>query len=373
MARAYCSCCCPIGSVEEHRALMCTPASTSGRTPSLPLLLDAVVASANRCLILGVRYKPYWIMSDLAALSGLGFALAFSSHLWQVSAFGLCAGILGALSSHKGILEIKAALGAVAARSFLQDCLLIIIPIFIAINIAWDQPLNLTICLPRIVAAALRRHCSDWLFSGRLLLRKTVPVWRSLSGVDFHIGAQWVETVFAESRPKAARLSHTARRIRSPIIPFCCPYFYSLGTTSGGSVHLPSLSHVVCNHTPRTGLLSRHERTSTLWTFFGSSTGMCLRACRRLSVLGLHTYELKTPRPRVPRTKMSALGEAYFVLAMELRLLELDSCRSPATAVGPESALLRHSSQRRPRPPSTEGDLQVPRYERLKARERNSG
>ena len=63
----------------------------------------------------------------------------------QVSAFSLCAGILGALSSHKVVMEIKAALGAVAARSFLQDCLLIIIPIFIAINIAWDQPLNLTI------------------------------------------------------------------------------------------------------------------------------------------------------------------------------------------------------------------------------------
>jgi phosphatidylglycerol---prolipoprotein diacylglyceryl transferase len=145
MTPAYRSCCSPIGSVGEHRALMHTPASTSARTPSLPLMLDAVVASANRCLILGVRCKPYWIMSDLAALSGLGLALAFSSHLRQVSAFGLCAGILGALLSHKVVLEIKAAVGAVAARSFLQDCLLIIIPIFIAINIAWNQPLDLTI------------------------------------------------------------------------------------------------------------------------------------------------------------------------------------------------------------------------------------
>jgi hypothetical protein len=120
MAPAYCSCCGPIGSIGEHRPLMCTLASTSARTPSLPLLLDAVVASANRCLILDVRYKPYWIMSDLAALSGLGFALAFSSHLRQVSAFGLRAGILGALLAHKVVLEIKAAVGAVAARSFLQ-------------------------------------------------------------------------------------------------------------------------------------------------------------------------------------------------------------------------------------------------------------
>jgi prolipoprotein diacylglyceryl transferase len=105
MAPAYCSCCGPIGSIGEHRPLMCTLASTSARTPSLPLLLDAVVASANRCLILDVRYKPYWIMSDLAALSGLGFALAFSSHLRQVSAFGLRAGILGALP--KSIFALK--------------------------------------------------------------------------------------------------------------------------------------------------------------------------------------------------------------------------------------------------------------------------
>jgi hypothetical protein len=109
------------------------------------LLLEAVVASANRCQFLGVRYRPYLMMSDLAALLALGFALAFSSHLPQVSAFGLCAGILGALVSHKAVLEIKAALGAGAARSFLQDCLLVIIPIFIAINIAWGQPLNLTV------------------------------------------------------------------------------------------------------------------------------------------------------------------------------------------------------------------------------------
>jgi hypothetical protein len=209
MASASCSCFGAVGSVGENRALTCLPASTSARILSLPLLLDAVVASANRCRILGVRYRPYLMMSDLA--------------LW--------------------------------------------------------------------------RHCSDWLFSGRLLLRKTVPVWRSLSGVDFHIGAQWVETVFAKSRPKAARLSHTTRRIRGPIISFCPPYFSSLGTTSGGSVHLPPVSHIVYNHAPRTGLLSRHKRTSTLWTLFGSSTGVCLRAYRRLCVPGLHAYELKAPRP----------------------------------------------------------------------------
>lgn len=145
MAPANCGCCAAVGSVGTNRTPTCPPASTFEHIPSLPLLLDAVVASANRCVILGVRYKPYWIMSDLAALSTLGLALAFSSHLRQVSALGLSVGILGALLSHKMVLELKAALGAVAARSFLQDCLLIIIPVFIAINIAWDQPLNLTI------------------------------------------------------------------------------------------------------------------------------------------------------------------------------------------------------------------------------------
>ena len=303
MAPPYCGCCAAVGSVGTNRTPTCPPASTFEHIPSLPLLLDAVVASANRCVILGVRYKPYWIMSDLAALSALGLALAFSSHLRQVSALGLSVGILGALLSHKMVLELKAALGAVAARSFLQDCLLIIIPVFIAINIAWDQPLNLTIAflglLLPLYGGIVRIGC----FLGGCCYGEPSQHGVLYPQSIFTLECNWWRRYSPSPDPRQRVFPIQLVEIRSPIISFCRPYFSSVGTTSGGSVHLPSLSYLICNHTPRAGLLSRHERPSTLWTFLGSSTGMCLRARRRLSVLGLLAYELKAPRPRVPRSR----------------------------------------------------------------------
>jgi phosphatidylglycerol---prolipoprotein diacylglyceryl transferase len=113
------------------------------RIPFFVRLLDRLIAVANACGYCGVRYKPYWMMSDLAALAAVAFAWEFSAHFAEVSCLGLCAGLAGALVAHKLVLEAKAALGAVAARSFLQDCLLIIIPTFVAINLAMGQPMAL--------------------------------------------------------------------------------------------------------------------------------------------------------------------------------------------------------------------------------------
>ena len=56
--------------------------------------------------------------------AAMGFAWMFSIHFPEVSFFGLCAGLVGALVAYKIIREAKAAFGMVAARSFLQDCLL---------------------------------------------------------------------------------------------------------------------------------------------------------------------------------------------------------------------------------------------------------
>src|SRR5580698_1400943 len=80
----------------------------------------------------------------MLALSALAYAWAFSSYFPEVSGLGLGLGILGALLAHKVVLEAKAAFGRVAARSFLQDCLLIIIPTFLAISVVCKQPLDLT-------------------------------------------------------------------------------------------------------------------------------------------------------------------------------------------------------------------------------------
>ena len=137
-----CLCASPARTARQRA---CLPDPAFNRASAFPALLDFVVDYANRCSAFGVRYKPYWIMSDVATMSALVFAWAFSVHFTEVSALGLGLGILGALLAHKVVLEAKAALGRVAARSFLQDCLLIIIPTFLAINVVCRQPLNLTL------------------------------------------------------------------------------------------------------------------------------------------------------------------------------------------------------------------------------------
>jgi hypothetical protein len=107
--------------------------------------LDAIVVHANRLTLFRLRYKPYWIMSDAAALSALAYAWAFSKRFPGVSGLGLELAILVALLIYKIGLEAKTALGKAAARSFLQDCLLIIIPCFLVVSLLFKQPLSLAL------------------------------------------------------------------------------------------------------------------------------------------------------------------------------------------------------------------------------------
>ena len=105
--------------------------------------LDAVVVHANKLTLFRLHYKPYWIMSDAAALSALAYAWAFSRRFPTVSGLGLTVAVLAALLVYKIALEAKAALGKTAARSFLQDCLLFIIPSFLIVSLLFKQPLSL--------------------------------------------------------------------------------------------------------------------------------------------------------------------------------------------------------------------------------------
>jgi phosphatidylglycerol---prolipoprotein diacylglyceryl transferase len=105
--------------------------------------LDDVVAQANRLSLFRVLYKPYWLMSDAAALSGLVYAWIFCRRFPDVSGPGLGLAILISLFVYKVVLEAKKAIGKAAARSFLQDCLLIIIPCFLVVSLLFKQPLNL--------------------------------------------------------------------------------------------------------------------------------------------------------------------------------------------------------------------------------------
>jgi phosphatidylglycerol---prolipoprotein diacylglyceryl transferase len=106
-------------------------------------LLDAVIDRAHRLHLFGVRYKPYWIMSDAAAVAAIVYAWAFSRRFPSVSGAGLAIALVSALLAYKLVLELKAALGKTAARSFLQDCLLVIVPCFLLVSFACKQPMNL--------------------------------------------------------------------------------------------------------------------------------------------------------------------------------------------------------------------------------------
>ena len=107
-------------------------------------VLDGIVVYANRLQVFGVRYRPYWIMSDIATLSAIAYGWAFSQRFSSVSGLGLGLAVLVALLVYKLVLEVKAALKKTAARSFLQDCLLVIIPCFLVVSFLLKQPLNLT-------------------------------------------------------------------------------------------------------------------------------------------------------------------------------------------------------------------------------------
>jgi hypothetical protein len=107
----------------ERAASKKKPAVATDTEDNRPLL-DAIVVHANRLTLFRVHYKPYWIMSDAAALSAVVYAWAFSRRFPTVSGLGLAVAVLAALLVYKIVLDAKAALGKTAARSFLQDCLL---------------------------------------------------------------------------------------------------------------------------------------------------------------------------------------------------------------------------------------------------------
>ena len=125
------------GSEQRFRAICATKENEVS-------VLDTIVAHANGLKLFGQDYKPYWIMSDIAVVAAVAYAWAFSARFSEVSGFGLVVALIVALMVYKLVLEIKAALGKTAARSFLQDCLLVIIPTYLAVSLLFRQPLSLT-------------------------------------------------------------------------------------------------------------------------------------------------------------------------------------------------------------------------------------
>ena len=127
----------------EYRCSVWSDRADLATTKALPVFLDTLVVHANRVTVFGIRYKPYWIMSDVAMAAALIYAWAFSHRFHNVSGLGLGLAVLAALLIYKLVLEIKAIFHIAAARSFLQDCLKIIIPCFLIVSLIFRQPLSL--------------------------------------------------------------------------------------------------------------------------------------------------------------------------------------------------------------------------------------
>ena len=160
--------------------------------------LDAIVIHANKLTLFRLHYKPYWIMSDAAALSALAYAWAFSRRFPTVSGLGLTVAVLAALFVYKIGLEAKAALGKTAARSFLQDCLLFIIPSFLIVSLLFKQPLSLASRILRNAHAAVRMPCSRRLLPRRVLFWKAFSQRRPLPSDYLPIGWARMQTVLCQ-------------------------------------------------------------------------------------------------------------------------------------------------------------------------------
>jgi phosphatidylglycerol:prolipoprotein diacylglycerol transferase len=133
----------------RHSSSICWATSREEREPpsntnrTVANLLDGLIKTSNQLCFRGISYRPYWMMCDIATVLSFGYALVFSAHFPSASPGGLVVAIVVALLAYKVVRELKAAFGKISARSFLQDCLLIIIPSFLIVSWLFKQPIDL--------------------------------------------------------------------------------------------------------------------------------------------------------------------------------------------------------------------------------------
>ncbi|HEX3494656.1 MAG TPA: hypothetical protein VHT48_04705, partial [Methylocella sp.] len=60
-----------------RRTLSCSTDAPQEATPSFVHVLDRLIVAANGLAVVGARYKPYWLLSDLAMAAAVGFAWMF--------------------------------------------------------------------------------------------------------------------------------------------------------------------------------------------------------------------------------------------------------------------------------------------------------
>jgi phosphatidylglycerol:prolipoprotein diacylglycerol transferase len=93
-------------------------------------ILDVVVARAHTVTIRGRKVHPYFIASDLAALAALIVALTVLGEFPGIAGTQFALVFVGMFVYYRGALAMKARWLAMPSRSFLQDTLFILLPMY---------------------------------------------------------------------------------------------------------------------------------------------------------------------------------------------------------------------------------------------------
>ena len=164
----------------------CTVAADTeeGKRP----FLDAIVVHANKLTLFRLHYKPYWIMSDAAALSALAYAWAFSRRFPTVSGLGLTVAVLAALFVYKIAPGGESCLGKNSGAIFSPGLSPIHHPKLSDRQLAIQAAAEPRLRILRNAHAAVRMPCSRRLLPRRVLFWKAFSQRRPLPSDYLRIG-----------------------------------------------------------------------------------------------------------------------------------------------------------------------------------------
>jgi phosphatidylglycerol:prolipoprotein diacylglycerol transferase len=96
----------------------------------MPSILDALVARAHRITLAGRPYHPYFVASDAATVASLSAAFVLTRRSHAIPFFGFVAIYAAVLVLYRGFIWFKARMLGIPSRSFLQDSVLFLLPVY---------------------------------------------------------------------------------------------------------------------------------------------------------------------------------------------------------------------------------------------------
>lgn len=113
-----------------------------GRTHA-ETVLDTVVSRAHTISVGGRKVHPYFIASDLAALAALIVSVAVLRRFPWIAAMQFSLVFVGMIAYYRAALAAKARWFAMPSRSFLQDSIFILFPVYALVVWTLHYPLAL--------------------------------------------------------------------------------------------------------------------------------------------------------------------------------------------------------------------------------------